>query len=240
MHQPPAGPGSCQTGCGCYRDGMSDMQHKLFHDAGNGEGGALAALAARDADIARILAAYGPPPDRSLPANYDTLARAIVGQQVSRVAATAIMNRMQTHGFTAARTVAGLTPDEMMSAGLSRRKAEYLIGIAAEIVSGRLDLASLATMSGRAVQDRLVSLRGVGAWTADNFRLFALADMDAWPVNDVALQEAMRRLKGLETRPKPADMEELALPWQPYRGAGALMLWHLYAIEVRQVTVADI
>jgi DNA-3-methyladenine glycosylase II len=50
----------------------------------------------------------------------------------------------------------------------------------------------------------------------------------------------MRRLKGLETRPKPADMEELALPWQPYRGAGALMLWHLYAIEVRQVTVADI
>jgi DNA-3-methyladenine glycosylase II len=156
------------------------------------------------------------------------------------VAASAIMKKMQTHGFIAVETVAGLTPDEMMSAGLSRRKAEYLIGIATEIVTGRLDLADLATMSGEAVQDRLVSLRGVGAWTADNFRLFALADMDAWPVNDVALQEAMRRLKNLETRPKPADMEALALPWRPYRGAGALVLWHLYAVEVRQVTVADI
>ena len=216
------------------------MQFKLFTDAGHGEGGALDALAARDPDIARTLAAYGPPPDRSLPATYDTLARAIVGQQVSRVAATAIMKRMQTRGLTSVETVAGLTPDEMMAAGLSRRKAEYLIGIAIEIVSGKLDIGGLAGLSGEAVRGRLVSLRGVGAWTADNFRLFALADMDAWPANDVALQEAMRRLKHLDARPKQAEMENLALPWRPYRGAGALVLWHLYAIEVRKAAIADI
>ena len=223
-----------------YRGGMNDMHHRLFTDAGHGEGGALEALAARDADIARTLAAYGPPPDRSLPATYDTLARAIVGQQVSRVAATAIMKRMQAQGFTSVEITAGLTADEMMSAGLSRRKAEYLIRIAGEIVSGRLDLSGLAGMPGQAVQDRLVSLRGVGAWTADNFRLFALADMDAWPANDVALQEAMRRLKHLENRPGQAEMEDLATSWKPYRGAGALVLWHLYAIEVRKATVVDI
>jgi len=229
-----------QFNCHCYRGGMNDMHHKLFSDAGHGEGGALDALAARDSDIARILATHGPPPDRSLPATYDTLARAIVGQQVSRVAASAIMKRMRVQGFTSAETIAGLTPDEMMSAGLSRRKAEYLVGIASEIVSGRLDLADLASMPGQAVQDRLVSLRGVGAWTADNFRLFALADMDAWPANDVALQEAMRRLKTLENRPGQAEMEVLARSWRPYRGAGALVLWHLYAIEVRKVAITDI
>ena len=216
------------------------MQQMLFHDAGHGEGGALDALATRDADIARILAAYGPPPDRSLPASYDTLARAIVGQQVSRAAAAAILGKMRAQDLTSIENVARMTPDRMMTAGLSRRKAEYLIGLADEIVSGRLDLASLATMPGDAVQQRLVRLRGVGAWTADNFRLFALADMDAWPANDVALQEAMRRLKSLPTRPAPTAMEELAQPWRPYRGAGALVLWHLYAIEVRKVTVADI
>jgi len=219
---------------------MNRMQQKLFHDAGHGEGGALDALAANDADIARILAAYGPPPDRSLPASYDTLARAIVGQQVSRAAAAAILGKMRAQGLASVENVARMTPDRMMTAGLSRRKAEYLIGIANEIVSGRLDLASLATMPGEAVQQRLVRLRGVGAWTADNFRLFALADMDAWPANDVALQEAMRRLKSLATRPTPTAMEELARSWRPYRGAGALVLWHLYAIEVRKVTVADI
>ena len=85
-----------------------------------------------------------------------------------------------------------------MQVGLSRRKAEYMIGIAEEITSGRLNIRELASLPGEDVQARLVAIRGIGAWTADNFRLFALADMDAWPVNDVALQEAMRRLKSLD------------------------------------------
>ena len=216
------------------------MQHKLFSDAGHGDGGALAALGRRDADIARILDRYGPPPDRSLPASFDTLARAIVGQQVSRAAATSIWNRMEDAGFTDASFCAQSTPDILMLAGLSRRKAEYLIGIADEIVSGRLDVAALALLPGEEVQKRLVTIRGVGAWTADNFRLFALADMDAWPVKDVALQEAMRLLKSLNTRPDADMMEQLGEDWRPYRGAGALVLWHLYAIEVRKATVADI
>ena len=216
------------------------MQHKLFSDAGHGDGGALAALGMRDADIARILDRYGPPPDRSLPASFDTLARAIVGQQVSRAAASSIWNRMEEAGFTDAGFCAQTTPDILMPAGLSRRKAEYLIGIADEIVSGRLDVAALALLPGEAVQKRLVTIRGVGAWTADNFRLFALADMDAWPVKDVALQEAMRILKSLNTRPDADMMEQLGEDWRPYRGAGALVLWHLYAIEVRKATVADI
>ena len=219
---------------------MNDMQHKLFSDAGHGDGGALAALGRRDADIARILDRYGPPPDRSLPASFDTLARAIVGQQVSRAAATSIWNRMEDAGFTDASFCAQSTPDILMLAGLSRRKAEYLIGIADEIVSGRLDIAALALLPGEEVQKRLVTIRGVGAWTADNFRLFALADMDSWPVKDVALQEAMRILKSLNTRPDADMMEQLGEDWRPYRGAGALVLWHLYAIEVRKATVADI
>ena len=147
---------------------------------------------------------------------------------------------MEEAGFTDAGFCVQTTPDILMPAGLSRRKAEYLIGIADEIVSGRLDIAALALLPGEEVQKRLVTIRGVGAWTADNFRLFALADMDAWPVKDVALQEAMRILKSLNTRPDADMMEQLGEDWRPYRGAGALVLWHLYAIEVRKATVADI
>jgi len=219
---------------------MTDMQHRLFVDAGHGEGGALDALASRDPDVARALQKYGPPPDRSLPAGFETLARAIVGQQVSRAAASAIWQKMEDRNVTGLLQVAGAEIDQMMSAGLSRRKAEYLIGIAEEITSGRLDIPALSAMSGENVQKRLVAIRGIGAWTADNFRLFALADMDAWPVKDVALQEAMRILKSLASRPSADEMEALGEGWRPYRGAGALVLWHLYAIEVRKVTVADI
>ena len=147
---------------------------------------------------------------------------------------------MEDAGFIDAAFCSTATPELLMLAGLSRRKAEYLSGIADEIVSGRLDIAALAQMPGESVQKRLVEIRGIGAWTADNFRLFALADMDAWPVKDVALQEAMRILKSLNTRPDADMMEALGEGWRPYRGAGALMLWHLYAIEVRNASVADI
>ena len=203
-------------------------------------GGALDELSAIDPDIANVISKYGPPPDRSLPASFDTLARAIVGQQISRAAATSIWNRMEANGVNEADVIATKSPDDLAAVGLSRRKAEYIIGIADEIVSKRINLKALADMDGQAVQDRLVQIRGIGAWTADNFRLFALGDMDTWPVNDIALQEGMKRLKDLPHRPKASEMETLGEAWRPYRGAGALVLWHLYGILVRKAAITDI
>ena len=211
------------------------MQQKLLSS-----GGALDQLAAIDADIAAALSRFGPPPDRSLPASFETLARSIIGQQISRAAASAIWTRMRDQDHSNAPTIASKQPNDLMPFGLSRRKAEYLIGIADEIQSGRLDLASLAEMSGEDVQKRLVEIRGIGAWTADNFRLFALGDMDAWPANDIALQEGMKRLKSLDERPNGKMLETLGEAWRPYRGAGALMLWHIYGILVRQATIDEI
>lgn len=224
---------------------MNLMQHRLFTDCGTNDGavpdgGALVVLGKLDPDIATALTTYGPPPDRSLPASFDTLARAIVGQQVSRHAATAIWAKMDHHGVTDPALIVTKTPDELMQSGLSRRKAEYLIGIADEIISGRLDLAALAQLPGPDIQARLTQIRGIGAWTADNYRLFALADMDAWPVNDIAIQEGMRLLKSLDTRPNASELAALGEAWRPVRGAGALVLWHIYGILVRKATVADI
>ena len=214
---------------------MTIMQQKLLSS-----GGALDQLAAIDADIAAALSRFGPPPDRSLPASFETLARSIIGQQISRAAASAIWTRMLDQDHSSAPIIAAKQPDDLMPFGLSRRKAEYLIGIADEIQSGRLDLAALAEMGGEDVQKRLVEIRGVGTWTADNFRLFALGDMDAWPANDIALQEGMKRLKSLDERPNGKMLETHGEAWRPYRGAGALMLWHIYGILVRKATIDEI
>ncbi len=214
---------------------MTILQDKIL-----GPGGALDELAALDADIAAAVAQHGPPPDRSLPANFDTLARSVIGQQISRSAASAIWQRMRDQSLSTADTIASMSPAALMPVGLSQRKAEYLIGIANEVISGQLDFDALQHLSGDAVQARLVKIRGIGAWTADNFRLFALGDMDAWPVNDLALQEGMKRLKNLQERPTGKQMEQLGASWQPYRGAGALVLWHIYGILVRRATIGDI
>ena len=214
---------------------MTIMQQKLLSS-----GGALDQLAAIDADIAAALSRFGPPPDRSLPASFETLARSIIGQQISRAAASAIWTRMRDQDHSNAPIIAAKQPDDLMPFGLSRRKAEYLIGIADEIQSGRLDLAALAEMGGEDVQKRLVEIRGIGTWTADNFRLFALGDMDAGPANDIALQEGMKRLKSLDERPNSKMLETHGEAWRPYRGAGALMLWHIYGILVRKATIGEI
>ena len=210
---------------------MSIMQERLL-----APGGALDRLAAIDPDIAEALASFGPPTDRSLPANFETLARTILGQQISRAAASSIWARMCDQKCSTVSVIAAKTPDDLMPLGLSRRKAEYLIGIADEIKSGRLNLTNLKSMSGDDVQKRLIELRGIGTWTADNFRLFALGDMDAWPTSDLALQEGMKRLKNLDERPSDRDLLGLGDAWRPCRGAGALMLWHIYGILVRNAT----
>lgn len=201
---------------------------------------ALDKLALRDDDVAKGLAAYGYPPSRSMPQSYESLAKIIIGQQISRAAATSIWDRLSQAGWVTAETVAARSVHEMQTKGLSLRKSEYLITLAKEIASGALSLQCLNDMTGDEVQARLVALRGIGKWTADNYRLFALGDVDAWPANDIALQEGMKRLKRLNQRPDMKQMEMLGKGWRPYRGAGAHFLWHLYAIEVRNASPSAI
>ena len=201
---------------------------------------ALKLLSDMDNDIKTAIQNYGYPPDRSAPANFGSLARIIVGQQVSRSAATSIWNRLLDIDIEDSSTISEAKPEDIMMAGLSRRKSEYIIGIANEIVSGSLNLKSLSNLHGEEVKERLISIRGVGAWTADNFRLFALGDMDAWPANDIALQGGMKIIKSLGDRPNREEMELLGENWRPYRGAGALLLWHVYGVVVRKADVSNI
>lgn len=205
-----------------------------------GAGGALTGLASLDADIARALARYGAPPDRSMPQGFETLIRIIIGQQISRLAASSVWRNMVDSGFDRARTIARAEVSALKALGLSRQKAEYIHGIAVAVDEGSLDLGSLEGLPGEAAAAKLVALRGIGDWTADNYRLFALMDMDAWPYNDLALQEGMKILKALESRPDGGLMRKIAEPWQPYRGAGALMLWHIYAHHRRDATPSSI
>ena len=90
----------------------------------HGSNGALASLSQLDKDIKKALKTYGPPPDRSLPATFQTLARSIVGQQISGAAASSVWNRMKEAELATEDVISDLEPDDMMPLGLSRRKAE--------------------------------------------------------------------------------------------------------------------
>ena len=190
---------------------------------------ALDKLGKLDKDIKEAIKFYGYPEEREMPASFETLTRIIIGQQISRKVAEAIWTRLKKENLTTTSSILSSHPEKLMRVGLSRRKSEYIIGIAKAITEGKLDLDDLSKKSGKKIKEQLTSFRGVGDWTADNFRLFALQDFDAWPGSDLALQEAMKILKKLTERPSNLEMNRLSEKWFPYRGAGALMLWHMYA-----------
>jgi DNA-3-methyladenine glycosylase II len=189
-------------------------------------------LAGRDRDLRRILAAHGPPPLWGRRPGFATLVRIILEQQVSLASARAIFRRL-TLGvvpFTPARFVE-LGAARLRSLGLTRQKAAYCVDLAAAVEEGRLDLRAVARMDDAAVASTLTRLKGIGPWTAHIYLLMALRRPDVWPSGDIALLQAVRRVKRLRGHASPERVARLAETWRPYRSVAARMMWQHYLAD---------
>jgi DNA-3-methyladenine glycosylase II len=187
---------------------------------------ACAELAAADPVMAALIARY---PDAIL-ANrgdpFQTLARAIVGQQISVKAADSIWARFAGYARTVSpEHIATLEPDALAACGLSRRKAEYLVDLAGHFVDGRIEPARWKKMQDEAVIAELVDVRGIGRWTAEMFLIFSLRRPDVWPVDDIGLQKAvaLHYLDGV--RPTPKILRRHGERHAPWRTVATWYLW---------------
>jgi DNA-3-methyladenine glycosylase II len=143
--------------------------------------------------LIRRLAGFRPP---LAPDPFESLVTSITAQQVSLHAAFAIRNRLierfgrrtgQTYAFPTEQRLSRSTPDELVALGFSRRKAEYVLGLAA----ARLDYAELSRLPDDDIKARLTAVRGLGEWTADWFLARHLARPRAWPAGDLGLRKAV-------------------------------------------------
>lgn len=173
---------------------------------------------------ARTLPELGPLPLRRRPDGFEAIANAIVSQQISIAAAGSIWERMSRKGLTSPAGIAGASDDELRGAGLSRPKIRYLRGIA----EAGLDWPGLRDMPDDEAIAKLVALPGIGTWTAEIYLKFALGRADVLAAGDLALQEAARLLYGLNERPGPAKLRQMAEPWRPWRSVAARGLWAYY------------
>jgi DNA-3-methyladenine glycosylase II len=184
------------------------------------------ALTRHDAVLARIIRDH---PRIALEPRGDpffTLARAIVGQQISVKAAASIWARVVA-------LAPRMLPEQVVDAGharltacgLSRRKAEYLAGLARHFVDGSLHVAAWAEMEDEAVIAELVQVRGIGRWTAEMFLMFCLLRPDVLPLDDLGLQRAIRlnyfRGRSVSLR----TMRKIASVWDPWRSVATWYLW---------------
>jgi DNA-3-methyladenine glycosylase II len=191
---------------------------------------AVEALAGLDPDVAAAVERIGYPPARERAPGFPTLVRIVAAQQVSTGSAASVWRRLETAlsgEVTPERLLAAGEP-ALRAAGFSGRKAAYALGLAEAVASGRLDLDALHREDDEAVVGAITALKGFGRWSAEIYLLFALGRADAFPAGDLAVQIAFQRLKGLPARPNDAELRTLALPWSPWRGAGAVFLWHYY------------
>lgn len=191
---------------------------------------ALEVLRLRDPEIVdKMLAFAGPPPLRLRPPDFSGLASIIISQQVSTASANAIFARFsKAFPHFDARLIGAADDADLRACGLSAPKIRTLRAIAEAINAGALDLASLAAMDAAAAHARLTAIHGIGPWSADIFLLFCLGHPDAWPVGDLALQEAARKVLGLRARPTAKQLEKIGDRWRPVRGVAARLLWAWY------------
>ena len=166
--------------------------------------------------IAARLEGFRPPLS---PDPFESLVTSITAQQVSLFSAFAMRSRMierfgeraeLAYAFPTRERLASAAEQELFDVGFSRRKAEYVLGLA----RSDLDLDALATLDDDEIRARITALRGLGPWTAEWFLARHLARPRAWPLGDVALQKAVRTLYGV-------GVEEMGARLEPFQNLSA-------------------
>ena len=209
---------------------METTEHQVRRLTRASLAAAAAELASRDRLLASIYQAHGAPPMWARRPGFTTLLRIILEQQVSLRSARSMFERLKS-------SVDPLAPDRFLelgepyvrSLGVTRQKAHYCLQVAQAFVDGHL--SELGRMNDEDAHAKLISIKGVGPWTANIYLLMALRRPDIWPHGDIALATAVGRLRKLHTRPSFAEIAKIAEPWRPFRSVAARMLWQYYLAE---------
>ena len=189
-------------------------------------GEAKAHLAKHDKVLRRLVGKY---PDAELGTRGDafqTLARSIVGQQISVKAAQSIWNRFaECSGAVTPGAVAALEPERMRACGLSGSKVRYLHDLASHFASGAVKPRRWSRMDDEAIIEDLVRVKGIGRWSVEMFLIFHLMRPDVLPVDDLGLRRAMERNYN-DGEPLTRDeMRGIGKRWSPWSSVATWYLW---------------
>ena len=179
--------------------------------------------------FAEILQRAGRPRFRRRRNGFGTLLHIILEQQVSIDAAAAMYKRLlgACHPLVP-ETFLALDDSTLRSCGFSRQKMGYARDFAKTIDSGKFDFVRLGAAEDAEALAELLSIKGIGRWSAEIYLLFALGRPDIWPAGDLGLQVAIGDHMGFGTRPDEVEMRRIGEPWRPWRSVAACLFWQAY------------
>jgi DNA-3-methyladenine glycosylase II len=183
-------------------------------------------LTRRDRVMKRLIPQFGSACLQSRGDAFITLARSIVGQQISVKAAQSVWERFAAlpRRMTPAN-VLRLKVDDMRGAGLSARKIEYLVDLALHFDSGAIHVESWRSMADEDIINELVGIRGIGRWTAEMFLIFHLMRPNVLPLDDVGLITGISKNYFSGDPVSRSDAREVAAAWNPYCSVATWYIW---------------
>jgi DNA-3-methyladenine glycosylase II len=187
---------------------------------------ACVALAQGDPVMAGLVERFSGPALVSRGDAFATLARAIVGQQISVKAADSVWLRLSASlpGINPAQVLAS-TGDTLRACGLSLRKVEYLGDLARHFGRGQIHQDHWDFLSDEQIIAELTAVRGIGIWSAQMFLIFNLLRPDVFPLDDIGLQKAVALHYCTGERPSRALLAEHGERWRPWRSVATWYLW---------------
>jgi DNA-3-methyladenine glycosylase II len=196
---------------------------------------AVADVAARDPVVANLVDLAGPlrHRPRDPDGHFGSLVRAIVFQQLAGSAARAIHARVRATvpGPLTPEALAAVPDDALRGAGLSANKLASLRDLSSKVMSGAVDLNRSARRTDDKIVAALVTVRGIGRWTAEMYLLFELRRLDVWPVDDLGVRQGYGLAWRREHAPTAKELEALGDRFRPYRSVVARYCWeavHLF------------
>ena len=183
-------------------------------------------LIKKDRVMKRLIPQFGDACLQSRGDAFVTLARSIVGQQISVKAAQSVWDKfaLLPRKITPAN-VLKLKVDDMRSAGLSARKIEYLVDLSLHFDSGAVYVAKWSDMEDEAIIEELVAIRGIGRWTAEMFLIFHLMRPNVLPLDDVGLINGISHNYFSGEAVSRSEVREVAAAWSPYCSVATWYIW---------------
>jgi len=180
----------------------------------------------KDRVMKRLIPQFGKACLQSRGDAFVTLARSVVGQQISVKAAQTVWDRFAKlpDQMTPAHLLR-LKIDDMRAAGLSARKVEYLVDLALHFDNGLVHVDAWTGMDDEAIIDELVAIRGIGRWTAEMFLIFHLMRPNVLPLDDVGLINGISKCYFSGDVVSRSDAREVSQAWAPYRTVATWYIW---------------
>jgi len=160
---------------------------------------------------------------------FKVLTRYIINQQISGKVARVIEDRFNSlfKKEVSPKNFKKLKPENVRTAGISPQKLVYLTDLADKFIDGTIKPANFDKMSDDDIREHLVSVKGIGRWTADMFLMFTLYRPDVLPTGDLGIQKGFKVFFKMRSLPDVKKMQKLAKPWEPYRTIASMYLWKL-------------